>query len=53
MTFGLDVIYEALMLKGAIAGKPPVDLYIIPLGTEKACLKLVMEEGRWTYKWKN
>lgn len=40
MTFGLDVIYEALMLKGAISIKPPVDLYIIPLGTEKACLKL-------------
>ena len=40
MTFGLDVIYEALMLKGAISIKPSVDLYIIPLGTEKACLKL-------------
>jgi histidyl-tRNA synthetase len=43
MTFGLDVIYEALMLKDAIACKPPVDLYIIPLGTEKACLKLATE----------
>jgi len=43
MTFGLDVIYEALMLKGAFSIKPPVDLYIIPLGTEKACLKLATE----------
>ena len=43
MTFGLDVIYEALMLKGAIPVNPPVDLYIIPLGTEKACLKLATE----------
>ncbi len=42
MTFGLDVIYEALVLKGNIAGKPPVDLYIIPMGTEKACLKLAV-----------
>lgn len=41
MTFGLDVIYEALKQKDAIPFKPPVDLYIIPLGTEKACLKLV------------
>jgi histidyl-tRNA synthetase len=43
MTFGLDVIYEALMLKDAIPVKPPVDLYIIPLGTENACLKLATE----------
>lgn len=43
MTFGLDVIYEALMLRGEITRKPPVDLYFIPLGTERACLKLVTE----------
>lgn len=43
MTFGLDVIYEALMLKGAVSIEPPVDLYIIPLSTEKACLKLAAE----------
>ena len=43
MTFGLDTIYEALMLKDAIVEKPPVDLYIIPLGTEKASLKLATE----------
>ena len=43
MTFGLDVIYEALMLKGAIISEPPVDLYIIPVGTQKACLKLATE----------
>lgn len=43
MTFGLDVIYEALLLNGAAAAKPPVDLYIIPLDTEKTCLKLATE----------
>jgi len=43
MTFGLDVIYKALMLKDAIPVKPPVDLFIIPLGTQKACLKLATE----------
>ena len=43
MTFGLDVIYEALMLKDAVSIKPPVDLYIIPLGMEKPCLKLATE----------
>lgn len=40
MTFGLDVIYEALMLKNPEIAKPPVDLYMIPLGTEKDCLKI-------------
>lgn len=43
MTFGLDVIYEALMLKNAIPDKPPVDLHIIPLGTDRFCLKLATE----------
>lgn len=40
MTFGLDVIYEALVLKGDIKKFAPFDFYIIPLGTESACLKL-------------
>lgn len=43
MTFGLDVIYEALILKGIIKEKPSVDLYLIPLGTQKECLKLIFE----------
>jgi histidyl-tRNA synthetase len=43
MTFGLDVIYEALVLKGTALIKPFIDLYVIPLGTDKACLKLVTE----------
>lgn len=43
MTFGPDVIYEALMLKGTVAVEPPVDLYVIPLGTGKICLKLATE----------
>ena len=40
MTFGLDVIYQALLEKGTATSRPPVDLYIIPLGTGKECLKL-------------
>ena len=43
MTFGLDVIYEALVLKDAVTAKPPVDIYIIPIDTEKICLKLATE----------
>jgi len=43
MAFGLDVIYEALMIKDAISIELPVDLYIIPLGTEATCLKLATE----------
>lgn len=43
MTFGLDVIYQVLLLKDPAAAKPPVDLYIVPLGTEKTCLKLATE----------
>lgn len=43
MTFGLDVIYQALLAKGIVTGKPPVELYIIPLGTGKECLKLATE----------
>lgn len=46
MTFGLDVIYEALLLKGATVAKPPADLYIIPLGTETTCLKMATELRR-------
>lgn len=38
MTFGLDVIYEALRLKGSAAVVPPADLYLVPLGTEKQVL---------------
>lgn len=40
MTFGLDVIYEALKLKGALEGGTPTDIYIIPLGTEQESLNL-------------
>lgn len=41
MTFGLDVIYEALKLKSEIEYTSPIKLYVIPLGTEKECFKLV------------
>lgn len=43
MTFGLDVIYEALMIKGIVEEKAPVDLYIIPMGTQRQCMKLILE----------
>lgn len=41
MTFGLDVIYEALKLMSEIEYTSPTKLYVIPLGTEKECFKLV------------
>ena len=40
MTFGVDVIYEALVIKGNMKAYPPVDLYVIPIGTETECLKI-------------
>jgi histidyl-tRNA synthetase len=40
MTFGLDVIYEALKLKGEEQYTSPVKLYIVPLGTEKESFEL-------------
>lgn len=46
MTFGLDVIYQALLLKGAVNNNPPVDLYVIPLGTEKMSLQFVTDLRR-------
>ena len=43
MTFGLDVIYEALVINGSIQEKQPTDLYIIPLGTEMQCFKILSD----------
>lgn len=40
MSFGLDVIYEALRLKGGTLRKSPVDVVLIPLGTEKELMSL-------------
>ncbi len=40
MTFGLDVIYEALKLKGTLKGGMHIDAYIIPLGTEQESMGL-------------
>jgi histidyl-tRNA synthetase len=40
MTFGLDVIYEALRLKGLTSFIPPADLYLIPLDTEREVMGL-------------
>ncbi len=43
MTFGLDVMYEAMKLKGGFSSQSLVDYYIIPLGTEMFCIKLVAQ----------
>lgn len=40
ISFGLDVIYEALLLS-EINPVPSTEAFIIPLGTEKECLKLL------------
>lgn len=43
MTFGLDVIYEALKLKNANNEKSVVELYIIPLGTYAESFKIISD----------
>ncbi len=40
LSFGLDVIYSALEMKQDDEIESQVDLYVIPLGTEKEALKL-------------
>lgn len=35
MSFGLDVIYEALKMKGEAEYAAPAEIYVIPMGTEK------------------
>ncbi|MBD8036084.1 histidine--tRNA ligase [Solibacillus sp. A46] len=41
ISFGLDVIYTAFELAGKIEEKPTeIDIYIIPIGTEKQALQL-------------
>lgn len=40
MSFGLDVIHEVLRLGGKMPFRPPADVYIIPLGTEREILGL-------------
>ena len=42
MTFGLDVIFEALSVKNNIDPSPPVDVFIIPIGTEKEALSIAV-----------
>jgi histidyl-tRNA synthetase len=41
VTFGLDVIYAALESKGKSTNKPPVQVYVIPIGKETEALNLV------------
>lgn len=51
ISFGLDVIYTALEVIGKIEQNAPiVDIYIIPLGTEKAALKLAAVLRQQEYK---
>jgi len=40
MTFGLDVIYEAIQLKNQSSIKTTCEVYIIPMGTQLESLKL-------------
>lgn len=41
MTFGLDVIYEAILATREDAEQPMVDLYVIPMGTQVESFDLV------------
>ncbi|MFF6016844.1 histidine--tRNA ligase [Lysinibacillus fusiformis] len=51
ISFGLDVIYTALEVIGRIEQNVPiVDIYIIPLGTEKSALKLAAALRQHEYK---
>ncbi len=40
MSFGLDVIYEALKTKGTVGSIAPAQIYLIPMGTENECFGL-------------
>lgn len=40
MTFGLDVIYEALMLKEAVDKKSLIDVFLVPIGTLQSVMKI-------------
>lgn len=42
MTFGLDVIFEALSAKKDNDPTPPVDVFIIPISTEKEALSIAV-----------
>lgn len=41
ITFGLDVIYAALEIKGMKTDTAPVQVYVIPIGTETESLSIV------------
>ena len=40
ISFGLDVIYKAFELSGLVQQQSDLDIYIIPIGTEKRALQL-------------
>lgn len=50
MSFGLDVIYEALKMKGAAEAIAPAEVFLIPMGTEKECFNIAMELRRQGFK---
>ena len=43
MSFGLDVIYEVLKMKGEAGTAAPAQIFIIPMGTEKECFVLATD----------
>ena len=43
ISFGLDVIYTAMELVGKVEPQANVDIYIIPIGTEKQALRLATD----------
>lgn len=43
ISFGLDVIYTALSMQDKETLRSPIDLYVIPLGTEVQSMKLAQE----------
>ena len=43
MSFGLDVIYEILAIQEADKKASPIDLFVIPLGTEIDSFKFVSQ----------
>ena len=49
ISFGLDVIFAALSLKNAAIRKSSTKFFVIPLGTEKECLKIVQSIRRKGY----
>lgn len=50
MSFGLDVIFTAMNLKETLEEKSLLDIFIIPIGTEKESLKLASRIRKMGYR---